>query len=288
MDALQECPKCGTAMSEFPLTAADGTALGFAGTGQSGSLISMVCPSCGHAELRAGPSEASMQDEASPAPPASAEQTAQAQLDEVAAALGVSPAELTGTRGTGPAFAALASRGLLGGAEPLDPGAGKLIALAVSAAIMTAGVVWLYMASGPVMEAGGFVATGGPYVIEHPAEDWIWLPTMGATFMTFAAVTNALISRGLNRPGLILPFWAGLFGSLAIPFFNYGFHAPGGGVSWAWIVCGVVFALMALPAILVLLLPSSWRGFRGAFGVADAVGVAVGLAGGLWVWSLVA
>jgi hypothetical protein len=165
---------------------------------------------------------------------------------------------------------------------------GSLIALALSAAFMVAGIVWIFMASGPVMEVGGFVARGGPYVVAHPAEDWIWLPTMGATLMVFALFANAVVASRLNRPNLLLVFWTALFGLLSVPFFRYGFNAPGGGLSWAWIVCGFLFALFALPTFLILLMPSSWRGFEGSFGWASLIGAIGGLAGSLWLWNLVA
>jgi hypothetical protein len=281
MDTVQ-CPKCSAPMGERALTAADGTPLGFAGGGESGALISLVCPACGYAELRASEAEPSSQVEAD----GSFAATTSTAADPVFVTAGAesAPAEAYLDQ----IGSALKARGILGRAEPLKPGIGSLIAAAISAAIMAAEIVWLWYSSGPVMEAGGFVAKGGPYVIAHPAEDWIWLPTLGATLMSFAFITNFMVAQRLNRPSLLLVFWTALFGILSVPFFKYGFNAPGGGRSWTWILLGFMFALFALPTALLLLLPASWRGFRGAWGWANVLGVVAGVAGGMWVWSLVA
>jgi hypothetical protein len=175
-------------------------------------------------------------------------------------------------------------------AVPKDAGPLALLALAVSAALAIAGVVWILMASGPVMEAGGSVASGGPYVIEHQAEDWIWLPTVGATVMMFAFVANFFLAASLDRPAGVsaLVFWTAVFGPMSFQFFKYGISAPGGGVSWAWIVCGVLFAVFAIPSALLLFVPSTWRGFSGAYAWANAIGLVGGLGGALWVWRIVA
>ena len=288
-------------MDERALTAADGTPLGFAGGGESGALISFVCPECGYAELHAD-------EVATTAPGGSADDRddliaaaiAAAQSGDIVAAIAAAECAAASDASAGGATRAeasgrmgqlqdvLKSRGILGTAEPQEPGVGSLIIAAICAAFMTAGIVWLWYSSGPVMEAGGFVATGGPYVIAHQAEDWIWLPTLGATVMVWAAVTNFFVAQRLNRPNLMLAFWAALFGLLSVPFFKYGFNAPGGGKSWTWIFLGVMFALFALPAVLILLLPESWRGFRGVWGWANLLGVVGGVVGGIWVWNVVA
>jgi len=273
VDTSLTCPKCGAEIGEHALTAADGTPLGFAGGGDSGALISLVCPDCGYAELRAGGPAAAASDALG--------------LDTRSPAVGADSNEDVG-RYLGQIQAALNSPAHMRGAGPAQPGVGTLVFAAVCAAVMSAGVVWLWQASGPVMEAGGFVARGGPYVIAHQAEDWIWLPTVGATLMVWAAVADILVAQHFSRPSLMLVFWTALFGLLAVPFFTHGFNAPGGGRSWAWISLGVLFTLMALPAALLSLMPSMWRGFGGAWGWAHLIGVVGGVLGGLWVWSVVA
>jgi hypothetical protein len=186
--------------------------------------------------------------------------------------------------------AALKARGRAPDVEPKNVSPLLLVVFAVSAGLAIAGIVWIFMSSGPVMGVGGFVASGGPYAIEHQAEDWIWLPTLGAPLMMFAIVANFFTAAALDRPAgaSMLVFWTAIFGPMSFQFFKYGINAPGGGRSWAWIICGVLFAAFSIPSAVMLLMRDTWRGFNGAYAWANAIGAAVGLAGGLWVWGIVA
>jgi hypothetical protein len=65
---------------------------------------------------------------------------------------------------------------------------------------------------------------------------------------TFAASGVAIT---LAAPTLILPMWVALFGSLGWNFLEYAFKGDGG-VVVGWLVCGVMFEAMALPALAVL------------------------------------
>jgi hypothetical protein len=38
----------------------------------------------------------------------------------------------------------------------------------------------------------------------------------------------------------------------------------------------------------MLFMPSTWRGFNGAYAWANAIGFVVGLGGAIWVWNVVA
>jgi hypothetical protein len=260
-------------MIERPLTTEDGAPVRLGGGGPAGELVSLVCPECGYAELR-GAGIAGMPDHMrGPERMSAPDSTGRGSASRIARLERV-----------------LASRGLIRDVEPKRAGVFSLIALAVSAAFMVSGIVWIYQASGPVMEAGGFVATGGPYVIAHPAEDWIWLPTMGATLMSFAVVGNCFAAASLNRPATvsILVFWTALFGSSSSQFLKYGINAPGGGQSWTWIILGVMFALFAAPTLLMLLLPATWRRFTGAFAWANAIGAVTGFVGAFWLWGIAA
>ena len=40
----------------------------------------------------------------------------------------------------------------------------------------------LYQAMRPIMRLGGFVASGGPYAIEHPAPSWVWIMPVSILF----------------------------------------------------------------------------------------------------------
>ena len=130
---------------------------------------------------------------------------------------------------------------------------GMLLAF-VAAAGLAACITLLYRGTAVIMEtAGGFVATGGPYVIAHPAPDWVWLiPVSIFGLIAFAAIDWAAAKRGWGL-NLWLFVWMALFISLGWNFLRLGFNPPEGlQGAWAWIMCGVIFWVMGLaPAFLV-------------------------------------
>ena len=265
------CPKCGAQMDQGALTAADGTLLGYTGTDAgAGSLYSRTCAKCGYVELHAEPAAARGETSAS---------ATSWGTDSPQPGLGVDH----------PVRIAAAAFGRLdrvtGGATPRDAGPIQLALILVSAALGIAGPVLLFLASGPVMEVGGFVASGGPYEIAHLAPGWIWIVPVGIMAMMAAFFVNIFVAQSLNRPHLVAVFWTALFGLMGLQFFKHGFNPPSAdGVSLAWLACGVVFALLALPGAMVLFLPRMWKGFTGSYAVASVVGLAVGVGGALWVF----
>jgi hypothetical protein len=105
-----------------------------------------------------------------------------------------------------------------------------------------------------VLEVGGSCAEGGPYVIETHC------PTGSTTFLMlgvplwFAGVFIGLVvAAALSAPQPIFAGWALLFGALGWNFIDYAFNAdPSGALVTSWLVCGIVFWLMALPAVAIL------------------------------------
>jgi len=49
------------------------------------------------------------------------------------------------------------------------------VLVAVSAFALAFCLTMLFHGMRGVLDLGGFVAAGGPYEIEHPAPDWVWL-----------------------------------------------------------------------------------------------------------------
>ena len=86
----------------------------------------------------------------------------------------------------------------------------------------------------------------------------------------------------MKAPNLLVPMWGVLFGSLGWNFWEFAFKGPG--VVWGWLVCGVFFWVMALPAFVLMLgqLRSSSQGrtlwWLPAYGVLGAVGLLLGWA----------
>ncbi len=112
----------------------------------------------------------------------------------------------------------------------------------------------LYLAMRGIMRLGGFVASGGPYEIAHPAPRYVWIfPVSIMVGLACVFINLALAGKvgGLNLAPLA---WPALFISLGWNFLEFGFRPPGGeGLAWGWLVCGVVFWLMGfIPLILIL------------------------------------
>jgi hypothetical protein len=121
-----------------------------------------------------------------------------------------------------------------------------------------------------VMLVGGSCAEGGPYVIAGPCPEGTWMISIAIPVMIVTAMAGSALAIGLSAPNLLLPMWAVLFGSLGWNFLEFGFFS--GDLVWGWIVCGVVFELMALPA-LILLLPlrgTGWTPPTGATGTSSS------------------
>jgi Short C-terminal domain len=119
----------------------------------------------------------------------------------------------------------------------------------------------VYLAMRAVMDVGGFCASGGPYVIRQQCPQ-------GVPALMIGGIWGGLICAGIYAwqtirhriPNFVGLLWPALFLSLGWNFLWYAFNAPGAGVVWGWLVCGVVFMLMGgLP--LVAMLPATVRAF---------------------------
>jgi hypothetical protein len=113
----------------------------------------------------------------------------------------------------------------------------------------------LFLAMRGVMRLGGYVASGGPYVIAHPAPDWIWLVPTSILAGAFFIILNTVIGRAVGGISLLALVWPATFLSLGWNFLEFGLRPPAGaqGLVWAWLVCGILFVLMGgIPAFIYL------------------------------------
>jgi len=101
----------------------------------------------------------------------------------------------------------------------------------------------MYQAMRGLMRLGGMVASGGPYAIAHPAPSWVWVLPV-SIFVGMACFFINMFSSRSEEVNLMPLAWPGLFLSAGWNFLEFAFHPPGGGFSWGWLVCGVVFVLM--------------------------------------------
>jgi hypothetical protein len=145
----------------------------------------------------------------------------------------------------------------------LGPPAVRAAILACCVAILGIATAWLYWPMRDVMDVGGSCAEGGPYVIQtHCPEGSTTFLTLGLPLF-MAAVFVGFVAVTMHAPLPVFPGWALLFGALGWNFFDYGFHAdPSGRPVVSWLVCGVVFWLMALPAVVIFV---GWPVLRSRF-----------------------
>ncbi len=111
-----------------------------------------------------------------------------------------------------------------------------------------------YQAMRGVMKLGGFVASGGPYAISHPAPDWVWVFPVSIFGCVIFIVFNQVNARrigGVNLMTLLFPI---VFLSLGWNFLEFALKPPGGGgLAWGWLICAVSFALMGGVPLLLLI-----------------------------------
>jgi hypothetical protein len=116
---------------------------------------------------------------------------------------------------------------------------------------VTACLTSLFLSMRAVLRLGGFVASGGPYAIAHPAPEWIWLVPVSIVTGVMTALAGGSAGRPLGRANLLWLAWPALFVSLGWNFFEFGFHPPSGqGIVWGWMVCGMLFIPMGLLPLL--------------------------------------
>ncbi len=123
--------------------------------------------------------------------------------------------------------------------------------LVVSVLVLSTCLTWAFYSMRAVMNVGGACADGGPYVSAQPCPDGAALIAVAVPVMIITAMVGSAVALSINAPNLLIPMWGVLFGSLGWNFLEYSF--PGDGIVWGWLVCGVMFELMAAPAIFAML-----------------------------------
>jgi len=122
-----------------------------------------------------------------------------------------------------------------------------LLAMAFCCAGLAAAITLLNLGGRAIMAEGGFVATGGPYEIAHPAPGWV--PLMPLSILSGFALGgwSLHLSRRTGGFSLLGAVWAALFISLGVQFGSMALHPPGGdGIAWGWMICAIVFIPMGV------------------------------------------
>ncbi|MCW2796083.1 hypothetical protein [Nocardioides sp.] len=129
----------------------------------------------------------------------------------------------------------------------------RLTSLFLCVILLALALTWTFLGMRAVMDVGGSCADGGPYVSAQPCPGGSWMLALSIPLLVIVAMIGSGVAIGLSAPGLLIPMWGLLFGSLGWNFLEYG--AFSGDLVWGWIICGVVFELMALPTVF-LMVPS--------------------------------
>jgi hypothetical protein len=118
----------------------------------------------------------------------------------------------------------------------------------------TMGLTLLYHAMRGVMRLGGFVASGGPYAISHPAPDWVWIFPVSILGSVICIAFNQVNARRIGGVNLMVLLFPAVFLSLGWNFLEFALHPPGGvSLAWGWLICAVLFALMGgVPLLFVI------------------------------------
>ena len=148
-------------------------------------------------------------------------------------------------------------------------------------------LTWAFFSMRSVMDVGGSCADGGPYVSAQPCPDGSWLIAVAVPVMLLTAMLGSATAMSIGAPNLLIPLWGLLFGCLGWNFLEFAFAGPG--IVWGWLICGVMFWLMAAPAVFAILLgvknavappdghhPTGSRWWVPAYSLLLAVGFLVG------------
>lgn len=148
-------------------------------------------------------------------------------------------------------------KALIGG-DPVLPGLdgspGQWLLFLLPLFLFTFSLVMVYNGMRGVLELGGFVASGGPYEIAHPAPGYVWIFPVFINVMVISMIASPALGKKVNGPNLMSLSWSALFISLGWNFTEFGFRAlkeNGGGIGW--IICAVLFMAMGLIPLAVII-----------------------------------
>jgi hypothetical protein len=151
---------------------------------------------------------------------------------------------------TDPAPAATAATGPTTTSRHLGSAAWLVLAVVTLATTLT----WCFLSMRAVLDVGGTCASGGPYLTAHPCPSGADMMAWAIPLMLVATLGGSVAAAMVSAPNLLVPMWAFLFGFLGYNFLDFAF---GSGLTFSWLVCGIMFELFALPALAFI-----WVGIR--------------------------
>lgn len=112
----------------------------------------------------------------------------------------------------------------------------------------------LYQGMRAILYLGGFVASGGPYAIAHPAPDWVWLIPVAVILMVITMLAGMAGGAKSRGPNLMALAWPAVFLALGWNFLKFGLGLPTNGrPAVGWLICALLFLPMGgLPLWIIL------------------------------------
>lgn len=181
------------------------------------------------------------------------------------------------------------SSNMFGSGKIISEGSGgglfRWLVFLISQFIFGAALTNLYLGMRGIMRLGGFVASGGPYAITHPAPGWVWVMPVSIVLGLTSVFVSFGTGRKLGGPNIMALAWSAVCISLGWNFIEFGIKSQAGeGLAWGDIISGAVIILIgAIPLILIIqLVRSSFRDRKQARQVAGQTSQSRG-----WGFSLV-
>jgi hypothetical protein len=117
------------------------------------------------------------------------------------------------------------------------------------------GLTWLNQVAEAVMEIGGACASGATaFEVANPCPEGAWMAPVGLLAGTACLAAYAVL-RPRGGPQYLLLAWPALFGTLGLQFLRAAFD--GNGIAYGFLLCGVVFVLMAVAPLAVAFSPGT-------------------------------
>jgi hypothetical protein len=134
--------------------------------------------------------------------------------------------------------------------KPTGPRIGSWIAAAICAIGISACLTINVLGGVKIMDAGGFVASGGPYEIAHPVPTGLGVLPLAWVGLFAFSIAHVIFASRIKAPQLVYATWCALWTGVGAVTLQYGLRPPNGAaLAWGWIIMGGVFLMVGLGSI---------------------------------------
>ena len=134
--------------------------------------------------------------------------------------------------------------------KPTGPRIGSWIGAAICALGISACLTIVVLGGAQIMDAGGFVASGGPYQIAHPVPSGFWIQPLAFCGLFAFSFAHSVFAWRIKAPQLMYATWCALWTAVGAQTLWYGLYPPRGTApAWGWLIMGGVFLLAGLGSV---------------------------------------